>query len=77
MKSTRASGVEVAKKRVRNKPQARTKMTREDKKERAQVCFNILSFSMVLLLNTCLLSAGRKGEKGVIFKGELRYQREE
>lgn len=44
MKSTRASGVEVAKKRVRNKPQARTKMTREDKKERAKVC--LISFPL-------------------------------
>lgn len=35
MQSSRPSGVENAKKRVRNKPQYRPKMTREDKRERA------------------------------------------
>lgn len=45
MKSTRASGVESAKKRVRNKPQYRPKMTSADKKERAKVCVHWLSQS--------------------------------
>lgn len=56
MKSTRASGVEVAKKRVRNKPQARTKMSREDKKERAKVCL-IFSFFPFLCLSLKVLAS--------------------